>query len=166
MLAHRNNSLWVDMSRPIDTFSSFLDNQSLILLLKAACIEKKHQITILNSLVCPNRGRTPGAPPLKLEKIWFFGVRIMIFHTKYPKIFAPPSARYNIFKCIPPLTWNPGSAPANRGSTPYSKALQVFTLKSIITVKPCYLKLKLVVTTVNSKQNMFLLVVALSWIYL
>ena len=35
----------------------------------------------------------------------------MIFHTKYPKFFAPPSARPNFFKCAP-LPWNPGSAPA------------------------------------------------------
>jgi hypothetical protein len=26
-------------------------------------------------------------------------------------MFAPPSARRNFFKCAPPLTWNPGSAP-------------------------------------------------------
>jgi hypothetical protein len=26
-------------------------------------------------------------PPLKLEKIWFFWRKIVIFHTKYPKIF-------------------------------------------------------------------------------
>ena len=41
----------------------------------------------------------PGAPPPK----------IVIFHTKYPKIFAPPSVRRNFCKCAP-LTWNPGSA--------------------------------------------------------
>ena len=45
--------------------------------------------------------------------IWFFWRKIVIFHTKYPKIFAPPSARRTFFKCLPspPLTWNPGSAP-------------------------------------------------------
>jgi hypothetical protein len=31
-----------------------------------------------------SRGGTPG---LKLEKIWFFWHKIVIFHTKYPKIF-------------------------------------------------------------------------------
>ena len=31
-------------------------------------------------------------------------------YTKYPKMFAPPSARRNFFKSAP-LTWNPGSAP-------------------------------------------------------
>ena len=50
----------------------------------------------------------PGAPlpPIKLEKIWFFT-------RNTPKMFAPPSARRNLFKCSPPppLTWNPGSAP-------------------------------------------------------
>jgi hypothetical protein len=84
-------------------------------------------------------GRTRRAPLLKLEKIWFFGVKswffirntptiftppfaigknvifwrkIVIFHTKYPKNFEPPSARHIFFKCASPLTWNPGSAPA------------------------------------------------------
>ena len=28
-------------------------------------------------------------------------------------MFAPSSARRNFFKCAPPLTWNPGSAPAS-----------------------------------------------------
>ena len=47
-------------------------------------------------------GDAPGArPPLKLEKIRFFWRKIVIFHTKYPKNFAPPSARRNFFKCAP-----------------------------------------------------------------
>ena len=29
-------------------------------------------------------------PPLKLVKIWFFCRKIVIFHMKYPKQFAPP----------------------------------------------------------------------------
>ena len=32
-------------------------------------------------------GGAPGAPPLKLEKIWFFLRKIVIFHTKYPNNF-------------------------------------------------------------------------------
>jgi hypothetical protein len=36
-----------------------------------------------------NAGADPGgggrAPPLKLEKIWFFWRKIVIFHTEYPK---------------------------------------------------------------------------------
>ena len=83
------------------------------------------------------QGRIPH--PLKLEKIWFFfGVKsrfftrntpiffappsaigknmifwrkIVFFHMKYPNIFRASSARRNFFKCAPPLTWNPGSAP-------------------------------------------------------
>ena len=36
-------------------------------------------------------GRTRRAPPLKLEKIWVFLRKIVIFHMKYPKISrAPP----------------------------------------------------------------------------
>ena len=77
-------------------------------------------------------GAHPARPPhLKLEKIWFFWRKIVIFHMKYPKnfacpslklekydffgikswfstrntpkIFAPPSARRNFFKCAPNL---------------------------------------------------------------
>jgi hypothetical protein len=48
-------------------------------------------------------------PPLKLEKIWFFGVKSWFITRNTPKLFAPPSARRNFFKCVP-LTWNPGSA--------------------------------------------------------
>ena len=89
----------------------------------------------------PGAHPTP-PPPLKLEKNMIFWRKIVIFHTKYlknyraslgnwktwffgvnrdfftrntPTIFAPPSARRNFFKCAPPpppLTWNPGSAPA------------------------------------------------------
>jgi hypothetical protein len=55
-------------------------------------------------------GCTRCAPPLKLEKIWFFGVKSWFFTRNTPKMFAPPSARCNFFKCAP-LTWNPGSAP-------------------------------------------------------
>jgi hypothetical protein len=84
------------------------------------------------------RGGSRGAHLLKLEKIWFFGVKswfftrntpnifappsaigknmifwrkIVIFHTKYPKACSrlPPLGR--IFLITPPLTWNPGSAP-------------------------------------------------------
>jgi hypothetical protein len=33
-----------------------------------------------------------GAPPLKLEKIRFFGVKSGFFTRNTPKIFAPPSA--------------------------------------------------------------------------
>ena len=50
------------------------------------------------SLVFSSPGADPGeggciqrAPPLKLEKMIFW-CKIVIFHTKYPKIFAPPSA--------------------------------------------------------------------------
>ena len=79
-------------------------------------------------------GSRGGAPPLKLEKIWFFGTKSWFFKRNTPKIFAPPSAigknmifwrkivifhtKYpqnfrNFFKCAP-LTWNPGSAPEHR----------------------------------------------------
>ena len=73
--------------------------------------------------------RTRRAPPLKLEKIWFFGVKswffirntpkmftppsaigknmifwrkIVIFHTKYPNIFRASLRSAQFFKCDPP----------------------------------------------------------------
>ena len=62
------------------------------------------------------QGGEGGAPgmraPLKLEKIWFFGVKSWFFTRNTPKMFEPPSAWHNFFKCVPPPTWNPGSAPA------------------------------------------------------
>ena len=47
-------------------------------------------------------GRTRRAPALKLEKIWFFGVKSWFFTRNTSTIFAPPSARRNFFKCAPP----------------------------------------------------------------
>ena len=72
----------------------------------------------LISLFNNNQGRIQGggahparAPPLKLEKIWFFWGKIVIFHTKYPKKFSHLPPLGAIFLSAPPLTWNPGSAP-------------------------------------------------------
>jgi hypothetical protein len=77
-------------------------------------------------------------PPLKLENIWFFGVKswfftrntsanfappsaigknmifwrkIVIFHTKYPNKFRASLRSAQFFRVRPPLTLNPGSAP-------------------------------------------------------
>jgi len=44
--AHWNNSPWVDMSLHSDTFFWFRANQSLLLLLNAACLAEKKQIPI------------------------------------------------------------------------------------------------------------------------
>jgi hypothetical protein len=84
--------------------------------------------------------------PLKLEKNMFFCRKIVIFHTKYPKIFRASlrnCKNYDflaensdfshviplkcsrlpllgaIFLSAPPLTWNPGSVP---------DTLEVFTI--------------------------------------
>ena len=54
-------------------------------------------------------GGHPARPP-KIGKHMIFWCKIVIFHTKYPNNFPPPSARRNFFKSTP-LTWNPGSAP-------------------------------------------------------
>jgi hypothetical protein len=39
-----------------------------------------------------SRGRTRRSPQLKLEKIWFFGVKSWFFTRNTPTFFAPPSA--------------------------------------------------------------------------
>ena len=51
----------------------------------------------------PGGGRTRRAPPLKLEKNKIFWRKIVIFHTKYPNIFALPPLGA-IFLSAPPLT--------------------------------------------------------------
>ena len=58
-----------------------------------------------------SRGRTRRAPPLKLEKIWFFfGVKSWFFTRNTPKFSRLPPLGA-IFLSAPPQTWNPGSAP-------------------------------------------------------
>jgi hypothetical protein len=47
VLAHWNNSPWVDMSFHSDTLLWFRANQSLLFLLNAACLAEKQQIPIL-----------------------------------------------------------------------------------------------------------------------
>jgi hypothetical protein len=55
-------------------------------------------VTVLNAGADPGGGggggggAHPARAPLKLEKIWFFGRKIVIFQTKYPKNF-PASLR-------------------------------------------------------------------------
>ena len=36
-------------------------------------------------------------------------------------MFAPPSVRRSFFKCAPPLTWNPESAPENMLSSLFNR---------------------------------------------
>jgi hypothetical protein len=50
----------------------------------------------------PGGAHPARAPPLKLEKIRFFGVKSWFFTRNTPKMFAPPSARHNFFKCASP----------------------------------------------------------------
>ena len=52
-------------------------------------------------------GRTRRAPPLKLGKNMIFWRKIVIFHTKYPKIFRVSLRSAQFFLSAPPLTWNP-----------------------------------------------------------
>jgi hypothetical protein len=46
----------------------------------------------LAGAVSGGAGGAPGARPPKIGKQIIFWRKIVIFHTKYPKIFAPPSA--------------------------------------------------------------------------
>jgi hypothetical protein len=52
------------------------------------------------------RGGSKRERTLKLEKIWFFGVKSWFFTRNTPTIFAPPSARRNFFKCALPPNLN------------------------------------------------------------
>jgi hypothetical protein len=48
--------------------------------------------TAFNSSGADPRGVHPARAPLKLEKIWYFGVKSWFFTRNTPKMFAPPSA--------------------------------------------------------------------------
>ena len=47
-------------------------------------------------------GHPARAPPKIGKNMIFFGVKSWFFTRNIPKIFAPPSARRNFFKCAPP----------------------------------------------------------------
>ena len=55
VIAHWNNSSWIDMSPHSDTLSWFWVKQSLLFLHNAACLAEKQQIPILCFLVWPDR---------------------------------------------------------------------------------------------------------------
>ncbi len=68
------------------------------------CCRSLFCLFVLRSLVDP--------PGLKLEKIWLFWRKIVIFHTKCPNIVRASLRSVQFFLSTPPpLTWNPGSAP-------------------------------------------------------
>jgi hypothetical protein len=92
-------------------------------------------------------GAHPAHAPLKLEKIWFFGVKSWFFTRNTPTIFAFPSTRRNFFKCTP-LTWNPGSAPdkvLTDGSVVFKS---LYSLKVVIRALLC----SCVFASVNSPE--------------
>ena len=57
-------------------------------------------------------GAHPARAPPKIGKNKIFWRKIVIFHTKYPKIFRASLGSAQFFLSAPPLTCNPGSAPA------------------------------------------------------
>jgi hypothetical protein len=113
----------------------------LVIFLPSALVILHHMMVNYNLIKGGSRGGAhPAPPPLKLEKIRYFGVKSWIFTRNTPKMFAPPSAigkhmiywrkivifhtKYpttfhaslrwaQFFKCAPPLDWIPGSAPVN-----------------------------------------------------
>ena len=97
-----------------------------------------HLCLISSSMIFQGRIQWGGGT-LKLEKIWFFGVKSWFFTRNTPKIFAPPSARPNFFKCTP-LTWNAGSAPAFLIKDLHKKLLRAKNITSHL-VKNTYYKI-------------------------
>ena len=69
MLAHWNNSQRIDMLLLLETLSWFWANQSMLLLLNAACLAEKQQIPILQSLAWPDHGSKPWSTRLKAKKL-------------------------------------------------------------------------------------------------
>jgi hypothetical protein len=68
------------MSFHIDTLFSFRANQSLLFLLKAACLSEKQQIPILLSLVWPNGARTHDLPHWRWAL--YYPTDAVVFSTK------------------------------------------------------------------------------------
>jgi hypothetical protein len=96
-------SFWVCQQCRIMVFNATLDNISVISWWSVLLVEdtgENHRPVVTHletwSHMWHDQGwiQRGGAPraPLKLEKIWFFGRKIVIFQTKYPKNF-PASLR-------------------------------------------------------------------------
>ena len=114
--------------------------------------------TCIRNIALQSQGRTRRAPPLKLEKIWFFGVKswfftrntanifappfaigkdmifwrkIVIFHTKYPKnVRASLRSAQFLLNAPPPITWNPGSTPESSRTSVSRNSNYISVLKS------------------------------------
>ena len=96
--------------------------------------------TVLASSVVDHgfAGADPWGGGLKLEKIWFFGVKSWFFTRNTSKMFAPPAARRNFFKFTPPpLTWNPGSAPGSSPGRVKLKTLNSYLLLLYMNICCC-----------------------------
>ena len=68
VLAHWNNSPWVDIFHHSDT-SWLRATESLFLLLKAVCWTEKQQIPILKSVVLPDRGSNTQSTSLETNTL-------------------------------------------------------------------------------------------------
>jgi hypothetical protein len=69
VLAHWNNSPWINMLPHSNTLSSFWANQSLLYLLNAACLAEKQQILILKSLILPDWDSNPRSTSLETSML-------------------------------------------------------------------------------------------------
>ena len=69
VLAHWNNSALIDMLPHSNTLSWFPTNQYLLFLFNAVYLAEKQQISILLSLVWPDRGSNPRSTALKESKL-------------------------------------------------------------------------------------------------
>jgi hypothetical protein len=69
VIAHWNNSARIDVLPHSDTLSLFPTNQSLLFLFNAVYLAEKQQISILLSLVWPDRGSNPRSTALEPSKL-------------------------------------------------------------------------------------------------
>ena len=69
VIAHWNNRARIDVLPHSDTLSLFPTNQSLLFLFNAVYLAEKQQISILLSLVWPDRGSNPRSTALEPSKL-------------------------------------------------------------------------------------------------
>ena len=69
------------------------------MLVVTSCFAERSYVYIVKSYASHDRLEVLG---IRGGKIWFFGVKSWFFTRNTPTIFAPPSARRNFFKCVPP----------------------------------------------------------------
>jgi hypothetical protein len=79
VLAHWNNSLWVDMSFHSDKLPWFRANQSSLFLLNAACLAEMQQISNINFIVFSLTYQTQGKNANHYTTNMVFNTRILLY---------------------------------------------------------------------------------------